>query len=114
MLTLLLLLFIYYFLIITIFQGFLPYDLPTYSMPHLSHTSLLSPMVNPFVPSNIFNLLQDQDTSRSEKASTATLRPFQIYDPSDPITALSIPTTDVSRIKPEQSPSTQVRHIYFT
>uniref|UniRef100_A0A915BBI7 BZIP domain-containing protein n=1 Tax=Parascaris univalens TaxID=6257 RepID=A0A915BBI7_PARUN len=72
-------------------------------MPHLSHTSLMSPLVNPFVSSNIFNLLQDE--IKSDKS--CTLRPFHIYDPSDPITALSVPTTEIARNN-EQSPSTQV------
>lgn len=86
------------------FQSFMPYELPTYNnMPHLSHTSLMSPLVNPFVSSNIFNLLQDE--IKSDKS--CTLRPFHIYDPSDPITALSVPTTEIARNN-EQSPSTQV------
>ncbi|VDM33719.1 unnamed protein product, partial [Toxocara canis] len=71
-------------------------------MPHLSHTSLMNPLVNPFVSSNILNFLQDE--MKADK--TCTLRPFQIYDPSDPITALSVPTAEIARNN-EQSPSTQ-------
>ncbi|VDM33104.1 unnamed protein product [Toxocara canis] len=76
-------------------------------MPHLSHTSLMSPLVNPFVSSNILNFLQDE--MKADK--TCTLRPFQIYDPSDPITALSVPTAEIARNN-EQSPSTQVTVLF--
>uniref|UniRef100_A0A915PYF4 BZIP domain-containing protein n=1 Tax=Setaria digitata TaxID=48799 RepID=A0A915PYF4_9BILA len=87
-------------------------------MPHLSHTSLMSPLVNPFVPSNILNLFQEDAKQTSAKVSSGTaataLRPFHIYDPTDPISTLSVPTTtDFNHLKcskatSEQSPSTQV------
>ncbi|VDO25742.1 unnamed protein product [Onchocerca flexuosa] len=87
-------------------------------MPHLSHTSLMSPLVNPFVPSNILNLFQEDTKQSSGKplsgATVSALRPLHIYDPTDPISALSVPrTTDFNLLKSdkainEQSPSTQV------
>ncbi|VDK62163.1 unnamed protein product [Gongylonema pulchrum] len=96
----------------------MPYDLTTYSssgMPHLSHTSLMGPLVNPFVPSHILSLLQEDAKQPSEKASSAVaanLRPFHIYDPADPISALSVPATNELQTRcknsAEQSPSTQV------
>uniref|UniRef100_A0AAF5RVJ7 BZIP domain-containing protein n=1 Tax=Wuchereria bancrofti TaxID=6293 RepID=A0AAF5RVJ7_WUCBA len=100
-------------------KSFLPYDLSTYStMPHLSHTALMSPLVNPFVPSNILNMFQEDTKQSSGKVSSGSavpaLRPFHIYDPTDPISVLSVPpTTDFNRLKNdkainEQSPSTQV------
>ncbi|OZC09378.1 basic region leucine zipper [Onchocerca flexuosa] len=100
-------------------KNFLPYDLSIYStMPHLSHTSLMSPLVNPFVPSNILNLFQEDTKQSSGKplsgATVSALRPLHIYDPTDPISALSVPrTTDFNLLKSdkainEQSPSTQV------
>ncbi|EFO19202.1 hypothetical protein LOAG_09291 [Loa loa] len=78
----------------------------------------MSPLVNPFVPSNILNMFQEDAKQSSGKTSSGlvvpALRPFHIYDPTDPISALSVPpTTDFNHLKSdktinEQSPSTQV------
>uniref|UniRef100_A0A0N5AZ58 BZIP domain-containing protein n=1 Tax=Syphacia muris TaxID=451379 RepID=A0A0N5AZ58_9BILA len=77
------------------------YYLANYGMPHFSHTSLISSLTNPFIPSNILTLLKDELSNEK----LASLKAPQLYDTASVNSFVS--NLDFSN-KSEQASSAQV------